>query len=336
MAPNISSIIEKNVQYSKLAAAAIKPVAVFVGATSGLGEHTAYAFAKYTHKPTIYIVGRNPEAGARVLKKLQEINPDPESKYYFLRHDVTLISEADKLSKEISANESKVNLLFISSGFLTMNGRTENKEGLDTKLSVNYYGRWRIIENLLPLVQKANAAGSGGETSTSSSTDTSKINARVVSLLAPGNEGPVIEDDLDLKHNFTLRNANRHITEFNSLAVERFAQKYPDIGFIHAGPGVVKTGIMRELPWYIRAVSAPLMYFASTVEDAAERFFYVSSTSPEYRTGAHIIDGSLKSVREKAQEKGYLSPQLQEKVWTHTEQMFKDALAKDGNTKSSV
>lgn len=319
MAPNLAAIIEKNTAYAKLAAA-VKPVAVFVGATSGLGEHTAYAFAKYTQQPTIYIVGRNAEAGARVVAKLRAINPDPESKYYFLRHDVTLISEADALSREIQAAEKKVNLLFVSAGFLTINGRTENREGVDTKLAVNYYGRWRIIENLLPLVEAAASDGADAG------------NARVVSLLAPGNEGPVVEDDLDLKTHFTLRNANRHITEFNSLAVERFARLHPGIGFVHAGPGIVKTGITREFPWYIRAAMTPLMFFASSVQDAAERFFYVAATSPEYRAGPHIIDGKLQSVREAALEKGYLKPELQDKVWAHTEQLFKDALAKGAET----
>lgn len=325
MGPSLANIIQKNKQYINLAAAQ-NPVAVFVGATSGLGEHTAYAFAKYTKEPTIYIIGRNAEAGSRVLAKLKELNPNPLAKYHFLQHDVTLISEADKLSQTIAQNESRINLLFLSPGFLTTAGRTETKEGIDTKLSINYYGRWRIIENLLPLVVKANQ---GDENIAKGlAPDNSQENARVITLLAPGNEGPVNEDDLDLKHNFSLRNANRHITEFNSLAVTRFAQKYPNIGFIHAGPGIVNTGIMRELPWYVRALAAPVSLFASSPQDAGERFFYLASDA-QYRTGAHILDGKINSLKEKIEEKGYLSQDLQEKVWDHTEQLFKDALAKD-------
>lgn len=317
----LAAIIEKNTQYIKQAAA-IRPVAVFVGATSGLGEHTAYAFAKHTVKPTIYIVGRNIEAGTRVVSQLRRINSDPESKYFFLKHDVTLISEADKLSEVIKKNETHVNLLFLSPGFLTTNGRTESKEGIDTKLAVNYYGRWRIIQNLLPLVEKA--AESAGN-------DVNSVNARVITLLAPGNEGPVNEDDLDLKKNFTLRNANRHITEFNSLAVVRFAKLYPNIGFIHAGPGFVNTNIARELPWYVRMPMAPLMkVFADRVEDAGEKFCLVA-TDEKYRTGAHIIDGEHRSLLEKCEQKGYLKPELQEKVWYHTEKLFKEALAKGAN-----
>ncbi|VVT44215.1 uncharacterized protein SAPINGB_P000342 [Magnusiomyces paraingens] len=313
--PSLAEIISLNSRYAASSPAAKSPVAVFVGATSGLGEHTAYALARYSYEPTIYIVGRNAESGARVLAHLKELNPRTHAE--FLQHDVTLISEADKLATEISAREKKINLLFLSPGFLTINGRTESKEGIDTKLAVNYYGRWRIIDKLLPLVEAAVTPN-----------DPAASNARVLTLLAPGNEGPVDESDLDLKKHFSLRAANRHITEFNSLAVVRYASTHPSVGFIHAGPGVVNTGITREFPWYIRWTVAPLMKcFADSPENAAEKFFYVAATDQQYRTGSHIIDGAHKSLKERAEQKGYLDKALQDKVFEHTQQMFRNALA---------
>ena len=317
MAISLSAVLKRNLQTATEAAKASSTptVGVFVGATSGIGENTAYAFAKYTPKPVVYIVGRNADAGARVLSKLKSINDQVEAK--FLKHDMTLIREADKCSQEIMDNEQKVNVLFLSPGFLTLNGRTETDEGVDSKMSVNFYGRWRVVQNLLPLVQKAAELDE---------------NARVVSVLAPGNEGPVNLDDLDLKHNYSLTNANRHFTEFNSLAVERFAKLYPNIGFLHAGPGIVRTGITREFPWYVRYPLYLTLIFASKPEDSAERFYYIAAGSPDYRTGSHILDGGLKSLKERAQERGYLTPELQETVWKHTEQLFKDALAKGSST----
>lgn len=313
--PSLSAILKRNAQSAQellaVSTATNPTVGVFVGATSGIGEHTAYAFAKYTPYPRIHIVGRNADAGNRIVSKLQTINPNAQATFH--RHDMTLISEADALSKTLLEQEKKVNLLFLSTGFLSVAGRTETVEGIDTKMAINYYGRWRVVENLLPLVEKAAE---------------SDENARIVTVLAPGNEGPVNMNDLDLKNNYSLSNANRHFTEFNSLAVVRFAQLYPKIGFLHAGPGVVKTGIAREFPWYIRLALQPVMLFASSPDDSAERFYYISQGSPDYRTGSHIIDGSFKSLKEKADERGYLTPQLQETVWKHTEDMFKEALAK--------
>lgn len=315
---SLSAVLKRNAQSAQelvaVSTANNPTVGVFVGATSGIGEHTAYAFAKYTPYPRIYIVGRNTTAGNKIVAKLQEINPNTQATFH--RHDMTLIREADALSQEVLAQEKKINLLFLSPGFLSTVGRTETSEGIDTKMAINYYGRWRVVEKLLPLVENAAER---------------KENARVVSVLAPGTEGPVNMNDLDLKHNYSLYNVNRHFTEFNSLAVVRFAQLYPQIGFLHAGPGFVKTGITREFPWYIRYPLVVVSQFATRPEDSGERFYYIAQGSPDYRTGCHIIDGSFKSLKEKFVDRGYLTPQLQETVWSHTQDMFKEALAKSNN-----
>lgn len=323
MSLSLPYIRQKNAEYVKHAAAK-DPVAVFVGATSGLGEYTAYAFAKYTRQPTIYIVGRNAEAGARVISKLKEINASPEAKFTFLQGDLTLVSEADKLADIIKQRESRINLLFLSPGVTSIGGRIETKEGIDTKLAIHYYGRWRLIDNLMPLVLKGNQM--------EPAVNNTSCNARVVSVLGPGNEGPVKEDDLDLKNNYNLWNCFRHVSEFNSLAVNRFADKYSSVGFLHVHPGVVATNILRGLPWYARTFVSPIMWFAKSPEDAGEQLFY-ASVAPEFRTGAHLLDASLKSINEKPEKKGYLSKELQDKVWSHTQDIFKQAKEKD-NTSS--
>lgn len=288
------------------------PVGVFVGGTSGVGEYTAYNFAKYTHDPTIYIVGRSETAGQAVLDKLKEINPSDKAQYYFKKHDVTLIRDCDELCKALNASEKKVNLLFLSAGFLTTAGRTETVEGIDKKLAVNYYGRWRIVEQLMPLLKNASENGE---------------NTRVVSVLQPGNEGPVEEDDLDLKKNFTLFKANRHIVEFNSLAVARFAKQHPNMSFIHAHPGFVSTAIARELPWALRVgTNALARFIATSPETSAEKSFYLGWSAPEFKTGSHIVSAKLKEMQPDIEKKGFLSPELQEKVWNHTQQIFNDAV----------
>lgn len=311
MTPSINDIRKTNKESENFDLK--NPVAVFVGGTSGIGEHTAYEFVKHTHSPTCYIIGRNATAGEQILSQLKELNSNENSQFHFIKKDVTLIKECDKLCDEISSKEEKINMLFLSSGFLTMNGRTENEEGLDTKLAVNYYGRWRIVDNLMPLVKKA--------------ADNNEP-ARVVSVLQPGNEGPVEEDDLELKNKFSLTKANRHIVEFNSLAVTRFAELYPTVSFNHAHPGVVGTGISRELPWLIRGATSLLMNFSTSVESSAEKFYYMGYSSPDFAKGSFIVDSKCNDFKDQVKKKGYLSNELQEKVWKHTEDKFAECVAK--------
>jgi NAD(P)-dependent dehydrogenase (short-subunit alcohol dehydrogenase family) len=160
------------------------PVGVFLGGTSGIGEHTAYAFARYTEAPSIYIVGRSEESGNRIVKKLKELNPNPNAKFEYVKCDAGLIKEDDRLCSIISGKENKVNLLVTSIAYMNFEGYKETSEGINKKLAVHYYGRWRVIQGLVPLLQEAAKKGEP---------------ARVITVHAAGEEGNIFKNDLDLK-----------------------------------------------------------------------------------------------------------------------------------------
>ncbi|ODQ66798.1 hypothetical protein NADFUDRAFT_46162 [Nadsonia fulvescens var. elongata DSM 6958] len=308
--PTISEILHANKTLATSFGSS--PVAVFVGATSGIGQHTAFKLAEYTESPTIYIVGRSEKAGKYTLDQLRSLNSNPAAKYYFLKHDFTLIKEADSLASELKKLD-RLNLLFLSPGYLTLSGRQESSEGIDCKMAVNYYARWRLVDNLMPLL--AHTA------------DDLKQPARVVSVLQPGNEGKFNEEDMGLKNHFTLTACNRHIVEFTSLAVLRFARLYPNVSFTHAHPGFVKTGIMRELPWWVKMANPLINCFATDVTTSSEKFIYLS-TDPRFAKGAYILDKDLGSIKEKSLSTGYLTEKYQEMVWNHSNELFDAAVAK--------
>ena len=52
-----------------------KPVALFVGGTSGIGRSTLRQLALNTKAPTAYIVGRNENNAKPLLKELRQLNP---------------------------------------------------------------------------------------------------------------------------------------------------------------------------------------------------------------------------------------------------------------------
>src|ERR1700743_1648298 len=76
-----------------------KIVAVFVGATSGIGEPTLKQFAKHAKEPKAYFVGRSQDAGSRIAAACKVLNPARE--YIFVLADVSLISVVDQVCKEI-------------------------------------------------------------------------------------------------------------------------------------------------------------------------------------------------------------------------------------------
>lgn len=99
-------------------------VAVFVGATSGIGEGTAKELANAVKKPTIHLIGRNEATGSKILEELKAANP--EGSFHFIKSDVSLLKNVDKACAEIKEKEEAIDLLFMSTGYMgfSKNGRS--------------------------------------------------------------------------------------------------------------------------------------------------------------------------------------------------------------------
>ena len=91
-------------------------VAVFVGATNGVGETTVKQFAKHATQPRIYIIGRSQEAGDRIAAECRALNP--EGTFVFFKRDTSLMRSVDEICNELASKEEAVNLLFLTIGTL--------------------------------------------------------------------------------------------------------------------------------------------------------------------------------------------------------------------------
>lgn len=89
-------------------------VAVFVGATNGIGETTLREFARYTRQPRVYFVGRSQEAGTRIAGECEALNP--EGKFTFIKADISLMRVVDDVCRDIKSKEKAINVLFLSQG----------------------------------------------------------------------------------------------------------------------------------------------------------------------------------------------------------------------------
>jgi len=89
-------------------------VAVFVGATSGIGESTLKEFARHARQPRVYFVGRSQDAGNRITAECRQLNPEGE--FIFIKADCGLIKVVDEVCREIKSKENAINLLFLSCG----------------------------------------------------------------------------------------------------------------------------------------------------------------------------------------------------------------------------
>lgn len=91
-------------------------VAVFAGATSGIGEATLKEFVRHAVGPKVFFIGRGEAAGGRIMTELKTLNP--EGQFTFIACDLSLIRNVDEACRQIKEKEMTINLLFITVGTL--------------------------------------------------------------------------------------------------------------------------------------------------------------------------------------------------------------------------
>ena len=182
------------------------PVAVFVGGTSGIGQGMVESFARLTKgNSSIIIVGRNRTAAETIFASLPPAPSPGTSAREFIQCDATLMSNVQIASQEIRSRYTKINYLVLSPGLVTLKGRDETSEGIDRKLALHYYARWRFIHDLLPSLERAKEAGE---------------EAKAMSVLAAGKGGEIDMEDLGLKKGFSLSKAGLAASTYNDLMLE--------------------------------------------------------------------------------------------------------------------
>ncbi|KAI1062441.1 hypothetical protein LB506_006110 [Fusarium annulatum] len=228
------------VQQTNASAASKLPaglVAVFAGATAGIGETALKAFAKYTTQPKIYYIGRSQEAGDRLQIELKESNPEGE--YVFIKKDMSLLKNVDEVCRDIKSKETVLNVLFLSQGTLRIGvGKSSiviqlllyTEEGLPLVTGLTIYSRNRLTVNLLPLLKKSPSL------------------RRVISVMAGTHEGKLFSDDIAARNiPFTsIHNSRGHMCSALTLSLEALARQAPEVSFIHNFPGSVDTNLIRS------------------------------------------------------------------------------------------
>ncbi|KAJ7123887.1 hypothetical protein C8R43DRAFT_42726 [Mycena crocata] len=279
------------------------PVAIFVGGTSGIGRAIAEAFARYTKgNAHIILMGRNRPAAESILASF----PKPAAaesgwRHEFVACDASLMRNIGATTGELLQRVPRINYLVITSGYASLMGRTETEEGIDHQLALRYYGRWKLINDLLPALREAKRLDQP---------------SKVMSVLDTDSGSPVNSDDFGMKLKYSGMAAMTATLTYNDMALEEFAVRNPDIVFTHIGPGFVKTPLYDSGHWAMR-LAAPLIkpmvwMFAKSPDVCAEHMLF------------GILSGEKGFIRrnEKGDTVGMnkhsASQELRKKLWDHT------------------
>ncbi|KAK9390603.1 NAD(P)-binding protein [Lipomyces mesembrius] len=246
-------------------------VAVFVGGTSGIGKFTVRALVATGASVRIYLVGRksSEERMHAFILELHAINPKAE--VIWTEGEIALLAETKRVCEAIKSKESRVDLLFLTTGYAPFGTRRETAEGLEIAQSLEYYSRMLFVLHLLPLLGEAEAP-------------------KVVSVLAGGLERATIDlDDLDLKRpgNFGGMKAQTQYAAMNTTTLEKLANDNPNVTFIHSWPGWVNTGNARRgsdpnsiMAWFVWLILEPLLgRFGISDEESGQRHLFQSTSA---------------------------------------------------------
>ncbi|KAG5638300.1 hypothetical protein H0H81_000825 [Sphagnurus paluster] len=279
-----------------------KPVAIFVGGTAGIGQGLVEAFSRHTKgNAHIVIVGRNRAAADTIIAALPKPSDNTQYTHEFVQCDVTLMKNVESVTKELLTRLPKINFLFMSPGFMSMDGRSETPEGIDRMLAVQYYARWKFVDGLLPALRRAKSAGE---------------DAKVLSVLAAGNGGEINLDDLGLKKTYSFTNVRSAGPTYNDLMLQEFAEKNPGLTFVHSYPGWVKTGLGSS-SFAISAFKTLLSPFFINYQDSGEYMLHglLSKKEGFFRVSSQGEDIGMK--------KYFGSEEARKRLWEHTAQATK-------------
>ncbi|RYP66620.1 hypothetical protein DL771_007689 [Monosporascus sp. 5C6A] len=120
-------------------------------------QHRALARAPYGLSaqhgsfPRIYTVARPATVAPRgsLLASLRRSNTDGTTTSSQLMF--SLISDTDEIISNIMQKETKLDIFFMSAGFMEFEGRKDPRVGFDPSMMTRYYSRVRALRQLLPL-----------------------------------------------------------------------------------------------------------------------------------------------------------------------------------------
>ncbi|KAF4627662.1 hypothetical protein G7Y89_g10490 [Cudoniella acicularis] len=346
----------KTVRQSNAALQAFPPgiVAVFAGATQGIGLATLKQFAKYVSGPKAYIIGRSHEKGKHIIDQLKILNP--MGSFMFIEAQISKFAEVDRVCEEIKSLENHVDILCMSMGYLSLGGRVETPEGIETNRALQLYSRLRLTMNLLPHLERS-------------------MSPRIVSVLSAGFEGPLDLSDLDWKSHksYSVFKAAAPASTMMNLFFEELAKDHPTVSFVHSFPGVVATNNVDNmfahapgLLWFPaqipRYTVVPLlnMFAAISPDEAGERTLFLATNAryppaedhiearkmggfvdrpqgvpfaastimKEGRgNGVYRVNSHGETCKDSALLKGYRKDDIGKVVWEHTMRVFAEALA---------
>jgi NAD(P)-dependent dehydrogenase (short-subunit alcohol dehydrogenase family) len=250
-------------------------LALVTGGTNGVGKEIARRLSELGFD--VIVVGRDDERGHRTVLELSAVGPGSVE---FIQADLSLVSEADRLSQKIRDRNRILHWLIHCAG-VVQGTRQLTAEGIEMNFAVNFLTRLVLTTNLLPLLQAPDGDAQG----------------RGILLISGAARGKINYDDVNLSRNFGVVRAVRQFCQANDLLALALSEElgsprvHPRVNVGCLKLGVVKTDIRRTFPRWMK-ILVPLVFdplFGQTLGQAAESAIAVMDTISAQRGGGPLF-----------------------------------------------
>jgi NAD(P)-dependent dehydrogenase (short-subunit alcohol dehydrogenase family) len=285
---------------------AARRTALVTGGTDGIGKAIAARLASDGHRGLV--VGRDATKAARVEAELRERTGNAD--VHALVADLTLVREAVRLAREVCARAPALHYLVHSAGIVR--GRyVVSEEGIESNFAVNYVARFALTSRLLPALSAGSVPGAS---------------SRILIVSGAARGGTIHFEDPNLSRSFGTVRAVSQFCQANDVFAIELARRLqaeplgPTITCLKIG--VVRTGIRREFPLWMRVLVPLLMDPLLAMEpDAAAARAHALLTQPGYEgvTGRHFL--LIKRFQPVVLDAAALDPETGRRLWDLSERL---------------
>jgi NAD(P)-dependent dehydrogenase (short-subunit alcohol dehydrogenase family) len=268
-------------------------VCLVTGANSGIGKATALGLAELG--ATVVMLCRNRERGETVREEI--ISRSGNSRIDVMWAD---LSEQSSIREFVTAFKSKYDRLHVLShnaGVVLMNRQTSS-DGIEKILAINYLSRFLLTTLLLDVLKQSSPARITNVSGPPIALRTARINF----------------DDIQFEEHFNWLQANTQVLLAGVLFSFELASRLKGTGVTSNAffPGVVRSNITQNLPWYMSFF--PNMMQPFFTEKCKTSVYLASSPEVENISGKFFVNKKVVEIMSK-----YADETSRAKLWTISE-----------------
>ncbi|XP_047046395.1 retinol dehydrogenase 13-like [Lolium rigidum] len=303
-----------------------RPICVVTGATSGLGQAAAAALAREGY--CVVLAGRSAQLLSKTTREIRRQQPDAclEAFQVDLSSYMSIKKFETSLSQWIrdSDQEPSIQLLINNAGMLAKSHRL-TEDGIDEMMQTNYVGPFMLTSILLPLLKNSHVP--------SRVVNLTSFTHRCVSEIDVSEEAlrGVKFGQRSVGGSYPLASTYEY-TKFCllmfSYELHRQLHLFSGISVMAADPGVVETGIMRELPPCLSRFAFFVLRVMNLLQkpDIGVDAVIDAALAPPEASGKYFFGGNGRTVRSSA-----LSYDMEaaKKLWAESSALLQELQLRD-------